>query len=240
MRTNLAIAVCMGLAMSGWASAASAHHAFAAEFDANRPVNFKGTITKMEWVNPHTWLHVDVKNSDGTVENWAIEAGTPNVLFRRGFTKESLLPGTEIMIDGYQSKDGTHRANGRDLTFPDGRKLSSAIVITPDIGMPVTKFGSVTGRTEGTIDDVSVDLYVDYAFGTFLLENQVMIRGTNDPNFFATAGDSGSLVVHQQESQALGMICAASGLFAVACPLENVLDRLKDGAKLPKLELALD
>jgi len=120
MRTKLAIAVCItGLAMSGWASSASAHHAFAAEFDANRPVNFKGTITKMEWVNPHTWVHVDVKNTDGTVVNWAIEAGTPNVLF----TKESLVPGTEIVIDGYQSKDGTNRANGRDLTLPDGRKL---------------------------------------------------------------------------------------------------------------------
>ncbi len=124
MRTKLAIAVSItALAMTGWASSASAHHAFAAEFDANKPVNFKGTITKMEWVNPHTWLHVDVKGTDGTVVNWAIEAGTPNVLFRRGFKKETLLPGTEIVIDGYQSKDGSHRANGRDLTFSDGRKL---------------------------------------------------------------------------------------------------------------------
>jgi hypothetical protein len=77
----------------------------------------------MEWINPHTWLHVDVMNPDGTKVNWAIEAGTPNVLFRRGFTKESLLPGTAISIDGYQSKDGSHRANGRDLTFADGKKL---------------------------------------------------------------------------------------------------------------------
>jgi hypothetical protein len=124
MRTKLAIIVGItGLAMSGWASSASAHHAFAAEFDANKPVNFKGTITKMEWVNPHTWLHVDVQQPDGNKINWAVEAGTPNVLFRRGFTKETLLPGTEIVIDGYQSKDGSHRANGRDLTFPDGRKL---------------------------------------------------------------------------------------------------------------------
>jgi len=124
MRTKLATVICLlGLAMGGAATSVSAHHAFAAEFDANKPVSFKGTVTKMEWVNPHTWLHVDVKKTDGTVENWAIEAGTPNVLFRRGFTKDSLLPGTEIVIEGYQAKDGSHRCNGRDLTLPDGRKL---------------------------------------------------------------------------------------------------------------------
>ena len=124
MRAKLATVVyVVGLVMCGGATSMLAHHAFVAEFDANKPVSFKGTITKMEWVNPHTWLHVDVKKPDGTIENWAIEAGTPNVLFRRGFTKESLLPGTEIVIDGYQAKDGSHRANGRDLTLPDGRKL---------------------------------------------------------------------------------------------------------------------
>ncbi len=124
MRTKLANVVCIaGLAMWGAAASVSAHHAFAAEFDAKKPVNFKGTVTKMEWINPHTWLHVDVKKADGTVENWAIEAGTPNVLFRRGFTKESLLPGTEVVIEGYQSKDGTHRANGRNLTLPNGKML---------------------------------------------------------------------------------------------------------------------
>ena len=125
MLTKLATAIgIMGLAtMAGWATSASAHHAFAAEFDANKPVNFKGTITRMEWVNPHAWVHVDVKNADGTVEKWAIEAGTPNVLFRRGFTKEALLPGTVIVIDGYRAKDGSRRANGRDLTLPDGRTL---------------------------------------------------------------------------------------------------------------------
>jgi hypothetical protein len=121
---KLVIAVSsLSLALCGWASGVSAHHAFAAEFDANKPVNFKGTITRMEWVNPHTWLHIQVKNPNGTMENWAIEAGTPNVLFRRGFTKQSLLPGTEIVVDGYRAKDGSRRANGRDLTFADGKKL---------------------------------------------------------------------------------------------------------------------
>ena len=125
MRTKLALVVGFtGLAaMAGWVSSASAHHAFAAEFDANKPVNFKGTITRMEWVNPHAWLHIDVTNANGTVEKWAIEAGTPNVLFRRGFTRDTLKPGTEIVVDGYRAKDGSRRANGRDLTFADGRKL---------------------------------------------------------------------------------------------------------------------
>jgi hypothetical protein len=100
-----------------------AHHAFAAEFDAKQPVKFKAVVTKMEWTNPHVWIHVDVMQPDGTVEKWSIEAGTPNVLFRRGFTKQALLPGTEIMVDGYRAKDGSHRANGRDLTLPDGRTL---------------------------------------------------------------------------------------------------------------------
>jgi hypothetical protein len=100
-----------------------AHHAFAAEFDANKPVKFEGTVTKMEWTNPHVWIHVDVKQPNGAVEKWAFEAGTPNVLFRRGFTKNSLLPGTKIVLDGYRAKDGSRRANGRDVTFSDGKKL---------------------------------------------------------------------------------------------------------------------
>ena len=133
MQTKLAIAVgIIALAMS--ASSASAHHAFAAEFDANKPVTFKGTITKMEWVNPHTWLHVDVKMPDGTVENWAVEAGSPNILMRRGITRDSLKPGAKIVVDGYQSKDGTHRANGRDLTLPNGQKLF--LGSTGDTGAP--------------------------------------------------------------------------------------------------------
>ena len=129
MQTKLMVVVAgMFLFLTGMAVPLRAHHAFAAEFDANKPVNFKGTVTKMEWVNPHVWLHVDVKKPDGSTEEWAIEAGTPNVLFRRGFTKQSLLPGTEIVIDGYQAKDGTNRANGRDLTLPDGTKAVSRLV----------------------------------------------------------------------------------------------------------------
>ena len=123
MRTKLAVVVAsIGLLVLA-ARPVRAHHAFAAEFDATKPVKFKATVKKMEWTNPHTWLHVDVKNPDGTVTEWAIEAGTPNVLFRRGFTRQALLPGTEIVVDGYQAKDGSHRANGRDLTLPDGKML---------------------------------------------------------------------------------------------------------------------
>ena len=124
MPTKLTMIVMMaGLWVAGTAVPVRAHHAFAAEFDANKPVHFEGTVTKMEWTNPHVWLHMDVKKADGSVENWAFEAGTPNVLFRRGFTKESLLPGMKVVVDGYQAKNGLKRANGRDLTFPDGRKL---------------------------------------------------------------------------------------------------------------------
>jgi len=107
-----------------WGAApAVAHHAFAAEFDAKKPVKLRGTVSKMEWINPHAWIHVDVKSPDGTVVGWMIEAGTPNTLFRRGFTKNSLATGTEILVDGYQAKDGSNRANGRDVTCVNGRKL---------------------------------------------------------------------------------------------------------------------
>ena len=124
MRTQSAVVLgVLGVLLAGAAPPASAHHAFAAEFDSTKPVNFKGTVKKVEWVNPHVWIHVDVKRPDGTLEPWAIEGGTPNVLFRRGFTQQSLTTGTEIVIDGYRAKDGTRRANGRDLTFADGRKL---------------------------------------------------------------------------------------------------------------------
>jgi len=102
---------------------AFAHHAFAAEFDAAKPVKFKGTVTKMEWINPHAWIHIDVKGEDGKVTPWMIEAAAPNALLRRGWTKASLPAGTEIMVEGYQAKDGTNRANGSIITFTDGKKL---------------------------------------------------------------------------------------------------------------------
>ena len=101
----------------------AAHHAFAAEFDAKKPIKIRGTVSKMEWINPHAWIHVDVTKPDGTVEEWMIEAGTPNTLLRRGFTRDSLKAGTEVIVDGYQSKDGSLRANGRDITLPNGQTL---------------------------------------------------------------------------------------------------------------------
>lgn len=106
------------------AAPALAHHAFGGEFDANRPVLLKGPIVKVEWVNPHTWIHMEVKRPDGSSEVWMIEGGSPNSLLRQGITKNSLPIGTEIVVDGYQARDHTlRRANGRNITYPDGRKL---------------------------------------------------------------------------------------------------------------------
>ena len=105
------------------AASAAAHHSFAAEFDSNQPIQLRGTVAKVEWINPHTWIHIDVKKADGSVERWMIEGGTPNTLLRRGLTRTTLPQGTEILVDGYRAKNGTNRANGRDLTLADGRKL---------------------------------------------------------------------------------------------------------------------
>jgi len=125
MRTRLALgaAIITGIILLSPAPA-RAHHAFAAEFDEKKPVKFMdATVTKVMLINPHSWIYVDVKQPDGSVENWAVEAGSPNILLRRGITKDTLKRGDKIVVDGYQAKDGSHRANGRDLTLPSGQKL---------------------------------------------------------------------------------------------------------------------
>jgi hypothetical protein len=122
MRTKLAVALA-GIGLILAAVPVWAHHAFAAEFDVNRPLKLRGTVTKMDWINPHSWIHIDVKGTDGTVVNWMIEGGSPNVLLRLGFSKDALPAGSEIVMDGYQAKDGSNRGVGKVLTFADGRKL---------------------------------------------------------------------------------------------------------------------
>ncbi len=116
-------ALLLGMAVLLAAAPMWAHHAFAAEFDAQKPVKLKGTVVKVEFINPHSWIHMDVKDADGKVTRWMVEGGSPNALFRRGVNKDALPQGTEILVDGYQAKDGTNRANGRDVTLPDGHKL---------------------------------------------------------------------------------------------------------------------
>jgi uncharacterized protein DUF6152 len=121
MRVKLMLVVVSAAMM--FATRTSAHHAFAAEFDANKPIKLRGTVVKMEWINPHTWIHLDVKTPKGGVERWMIEGGPPNALYRRGFTRDSLPNGVEIIVEGFRAKDGSLRGNGRDLTFADGRRL---------------------------------------------------------------------------------------------------------------------
>src|SRR5438477_1106871 len=122
MRTKL-LALITGIGFLMAAVPVWAHHAFAAEFDSSKPVKFRGTVTKMEWINPHAWIHIDVKGDDGKVTPWMVEAAAPNALLRRGWNKNSLPPGTEILVEGYQAKDGQNRANGSVITFTDGKKL---------------------------------------------------------------------------------------------------------------------
>jgi hypothetical protein len=102
----------------------SAHHSFSAEFDSNKPVTLEGKVSKMEWVNPHSWLHIDVTKPDGKVERWMIEGGSPSVLMRLGWNRDSLPVGTRVKVTGFQAKDGSLRANSRSLEFPDGRTIS--------------------------------------------------------------------------------------------------------------------
>ena len=107
------------------ATPVQAHHAFGGEFDANRPVLLKGKIIRVEWVNPHAWIHIEVVNEDGSTEVWMVEGGSPNSLLRHGVTRESIALGTEVVVDGYQARDPSLlRANGRNITYPDGRQLA--------------------------------------------------------------------------------------------------------------------
>lgn len=133
MRPRVFVTLTAGVLL-GFAGAAAAHHSFSAEFDANKPITLHGTITKLEWINPHSWLHVNVKNPDGTVTEWMVEGATPNTLLRRGFTRDTVKAGTEITIVGYQAKSGAHRANGRDLILADGSHLFMGSAVTVSAG----------------------------------------------------------------------------------------------------------
>ena len=118
------VAAVVALVAVGVAAPLVAHHAFGAEFDRNAPIRLQGRIVRLEWVNPHTWIHLEIENEAGASEVWAVEGGTPNVLLRRGLRRDCLQPGTEIIVDGYQAKDHSlNRANGRDVTFTDGSKI---------------------------------------------------------------------------------------------------------------------
>ena len=124
MRTIRSCALIVTVLLLTGGARLMAHHAFGSEFDPNRPVLLKGKIVKVEWVNPHAWIHMEVTKEDGSKEVWMVEGGSPNSLLRRGVTKESLKAGMEIVVDGYQARDYTSkRANGRNVTYPDGRKL---------------------------------------------------------------------------------------------------------------------
>ena len=118
MPAALVLAAALAMSVPLWA-----HHAFQAEFDDRKPVHLVGKVTKMEWINPHAWIHIDVTEPDGKVTSWMVECGSPNIMLRRGFTKESLEFGSEIVVEGYRAKNGSNRANGSSVTFKDGRRL---------------------------------------------------------------------------------------------------------------------
>ncbi len=130
----------LGLVLGGtWLALAGpthAHHAFSTEFDAKQPITLRGTINRVEWINPHAWIHLDVKRDDGRVETWMIEAGSPNTLVRRGMTRDSIAAGTEVVVFGYRHRNGSNTANGRDVTLPDGKRL---FITSPGTGAPATE-----------------------------------------------------------------------------------------------------
>ena len=131
MRSTLAVVLGGISVVAATTVPLDAHHSFAAEFDATKPVLFTGTVTKMEWINPHVWIHIDVAQPNGRKEEWMVEGGAPTVLFRRGFSKTSLQSGTKIVVDGYRAKDGTNKMNARQITLSDGRKLFAGSEGTP-------------------------------------------------------------------------------------------------------------
>src|SRR5262245_18336426 len=137
MRALLSSAVAV-LASLIAAAPAMAHHSFSAEFDQEKPLKLQGTVTKMEWINPLSWIHLSVKAASGEAAEWMIECGTPNLMLRRGFTAKSLAAGTEIVVEGYGARDGSNKASGSSITFTDGRKLFVG-GSSPDQGPPGAK-----------------------------------------------------------------------------------------------------
>jgi len=131
--TRIALGAALGAVWLALSVPTSAHHAFSAEFDANQPVTLQGTITRVEWINPHAFIHMSVKRDDGTVEDWMIEAGSPNTLVRRGMTRDSIPPGTEVVVYGFRHRNGSNTANGRDVTLPNGTRL---FITSPGTGAP--------------------------------------------------------------------------------------------------------
>jgi hypothetical protein len=134
-QVTTALAALLGGASLLLAVPSGAHHAFSTEFDANQPITLRGTITRVEWINPHAWIHLDVPGEDGEVAQWRIEAGSPNTLVRRGLTRDSIPAGTEVVVFGYRHRNGSNAANGRDVTLPDGQRL---FITSPGTGAPPT------------------------------------------------------------------------------------------------------
>ena len=139
--TRWRIVVAVGFALT--AVPVSAHHSFSAEFDERKPIKLAGTVTRMDWMNPHCWIHLDVTEPDGSVAQWMVEGGAPNALLRRGWTRTSLLPGTVIQVEGYRSRDGALKVSGRDVRFANGPKLF--FDLPSDDGRPREKFEITAG-----------------------------------------------------------------------------------------------